>query len=70
MLTSAMIGTGRRNHRGRRWLHNRAKTETQNARPENPASAQGSKVFPGWMDDLIREMESDHMLLGKELSYR
>ncbi len=70
MFTSAMIGTSRQKHRGRKWLRNRAKTESPKTRPENPASAKGSKVFPGWMDDLIREMESDYMLLGKELSFR
>ena len=70
MFTSAMISTGRRKHRGRKWLRNRAKTESPKTRPESPASAQGSKVFPGWMEDLIREMESDYMLLGKELSFR
>lgn len=70
MFTSAMIGSGRRKHQGRKWLRNRAKMEVPKARPENPVSGQGSKVFPGWMDDLIREMESDYMLLGKELSFR
>ena len=70
MFTSAMISTGRRKHRGRKWLRNRAKTESSKTRSKNPASAQGSKVFPGWMEDLIREMESDYMLLGKELSFR
>ncbi len=70
MFMSAMIGTGHRKHRGRKWLRNQAKTESPKTRPGSPASAQGAKIFPGWMDDLIREMESDYMLLGKELSFR
>ncbi len=70
MFASAMIGTGHRKNRGRKWLRNRAKTDSSKARPGNTATAQGSKIFPGWMDDLIREMESDYMLLGKELSFR
>lgn len=70
MFPSALSMTSRKNNRGRRWLRNRAKTESPKTRPKNPATEQGSKIFPGWMDDLIREMESDYMLIGKELSFR
>ena len=72
MYPSTSINSGRREHRGRRWLRNRGEADSPNSRTgeKKPASSRGANGFPGWMDDMIREMESEYMLIGQELCYR
>lgn len=72
MYPSTFANSGRREHRGRRWLRNRAAADSPNSRTgeKKPASSRDAKVFPGWMDDMIRDMESDYMMIGQELCYR
>lgn len=70
MFTSTLTVADRKGHRGRTWRRNRARTESPMARPGETAPIRDTQIFPGWMDDLIREMESEYTLIGKELSFR